>query len=174
MILAITGNGKGKTTSALGSALRASGWGKRVAIVFFDKGGSHYGEQNILDFLQQKIDVFRFGLERFNETKKQFRFENTESDKIEVKKGIDKILNLYNEKYFLIVCDEIITCLNSRLTSDKVLRNLLKKCPKNTHLMLTGRCAPDWLIKKADLVSDIKEIKHYFKKGENAIKGIDY
>ena len=93
MILIITGNGKGKTTSALGTALRACGWEKRVAIVFFDKGGSHYGEQNILDFLQQKksnpklnpprrtkfnfagIDTFHFGLERFDPKSKKFRFE---------------------------------------------------------------------------------------------------
>ena len=55
MILVITGNGKGKTTSALGTALRACGWEKKVAIAFFDKGGSHYGEGNTLKFLQEKI-----------------------------------------------------------------------------------------------------------------------
>ena len=67
MILVITGNGKGKTTSAIGTAVRGLGWGKRVSMVFFDKGGSHYGERNVFDFLQPKMDVFAFGLERFDD-----------------------------------------------------------------------------------------------------------
>jgi cob(I)alamin adenosyltransferase len=205
MILVITGNGKGKTTSALGTAIRALGWGNRVAVVFFDKGGSHYGEGNIFDFLQylnsektdiskSKLenrnssavadcisdfdfispDVFRFGLERFDEEKKEFRFKNTEGDKEEVKRGIDKVFTLYKEKYFLIVCDELITCLNSGLIDDKSVQKLADECPKDTHLLLTGRGAPDWLVEKADLVSDVKEVKHYFKKGESAVKGLDY
>jgi len=174
MILIITGNGKGKTTSALGTALRASGWGNRVAIIFFDKGGSHYGEGNILKLLQGKIDVFRFGLERFDEEKKEFRFKNTEADKEEVKKGIDKILTLYKEGYFLIICDELITCLNSGLIDDPSVQKLIDECPKDTHLLLTGRNSPDWLVEKADLVSDVKEVKHYFKKEGGAIKGLDY
>ena len=188
MILVITGNGKGKTTSALGTAIRACGWEKRVAMVFFDKGGSHYGEQNILNLLQGKIDTYRFGLKRFDEEKKEFRFKNTEADKVEVKKGIDKVFTLYKEKhapsarrggskaegYFLIVCDELVTCLNSGLIDDSSVQKLVNKCPKDTHLLLTGRGAPDWLIGKADLVSDVKEVKHYFKKGDGAINGLDY
>jgi len=177
MILVITGNGKGKTTSALGTAIRASGWGKRVAITFFDKGGSHYGEQNILNLLQDKIQVYRFGLERFDEEKKEFRFKNTDADKAEVKKGIDKVFTLYKakEEYFLIVCDELITCLNSGLADDLSVQKLIDECPKDTHLLLTGRGAPDWMIKKADLVSDIKEVKHYFEgKDTLAVKGLDY
>ncbi len=174
MILVITGNGKGKTTSALGTALRAFGWGKRVAITFFDKGGSHYGEQNILNLLQGKIDTYRFGLKRFDEEKKEFRLQNTEADKAEVQKGIDKVITLYKKKYFLIVADELVTCLNSGLTDDPSVQELVDKCPKDTHLLLTGRGAPDWLVEKADLVSDVKEVKHYFKDGEDAIKGLDY
>ncbi len=188
MILLITGNGKGKTTSALGTALRAFGWGKRVAITFFDKGGSHYGEQNILNLLQGKIDTYRFGLKRFDEEKKEFRFKNTEADKEEVQKGIDKVITLYNKKfkiqnskfknstkgYFLIVADELVTCLNSGLVDDSSVQELVDECPKDTHLLLTGRGAPDWLIEKADLVSDVQEIKHYFKDGQDAIEGLDY
>ncbi len=174
MILVITGNGKGKTTSAIGTLIRASGWGNRTAIVFFDKGGSHYGEKNILNLLQDKIDVFRFGLSRFDEKKKKFRFEDTEKDKTEVKKGLKKTFTLYKGKYFLIVCDELITCFSSGLTDKSAVQDLLNKCPKNTHLILTGRNAPKWLTKKADLVSEINEIKHYFKKGAEAIKGLDY
>jgi cob(I)alamin adenosyltransferase len=175
MILVITGNGKGKTTSALGTAMRAAGWGKRVAIVFFDKGGDYYGEQKALDALNDKADVYRFGLKRFDEETKKFRFENTGADKAEVEKGIGKIFTLYKKNYFLIICDELITCLNSGLTDGKTVRELVAGCPENVHLLLTGRGAPDWLIEKADMVSDIREVKHYFKGGDTpAVKGLDF
>ena len=174
MILIITGKGKGKTTSALGTAMRSIGWGKKVAMVFFDKGGSHYGEQNILDFLQEKINVFRFGLKRFDEEKKTFRFENEPGDSEEVAKGIQKVRNLYKEDYFLIICDELINCLNYGLADESAVCELISECPQNTHLILTGRNVPDWLAEKADLVSEVNEVKHYFKKGQDAIKGLDY
>ena len=197
MILVITGNGKGKTTSAIGSAVRALGWDNSVAIVFFDKGGSHYGEQNILQVLQGKtfnvqcpmsndqltskcktqnstLDIFRFGLERFNEKTNKFRFENTKEDKTEAKRGLKKAFTLYNKGYFLIICDEIINAMNLGLLDELEVRDLVNQCPENVHLMLTGRNAPDWLIGKADLVSEINEVKHYFKKQDGAAKGLDY
>lgn len=174
MILVITGNGKGKTTSALGTALRASGWEKRVAITFFDKGGSHYGEQNILEFLQEKIHILRFGLKRFDEDAKTFRFENTDEDRQEAQRGVDEVIQLFEDNYFLIVCDEIINCLNLELLKKESLEKLLDACPPETHLILTGRNVPDWLKERADLVSEVKEVKHYFKKGQQAIKGLDY
>jgi cob(I)alamin adenosyltransferase len=174
MILIITGNGKGKTTSALGTALRASGWGKKTAVVFFDKGGGHYGEQNILDFLQERIVTHRFGLLRFDESKRTFRFDNTQEDKDEAFRAAGKVIGLYKEEFFLIICDEIINCLNLGLLAREKLEELLEKCPPDTHLVLTGRNVPEWLAEKADLISEVKEVKHYFKKGKDAIKGIDY
>ncbi len=174
MILVIAGNGKGKTTSALGTALRASGWGNRVVIAFFDKGGSHYGEQNILDFLQEKIDVKRYGLKRFDEKTRQFRFENRQEDKNEALRGLNEVKKLFSEDYFLVVCDEIINCLNFNLLEKKDLESLINSCPDSTHLILTGRNAPDWLKDRADLVSQIDDVKHYFRKGKDAIKGLDY
>ena len=174
MILIITGNGKGKTTSAIGTAIRGIGWGKKTAIAFFDKEGSHYGEQHIFDLLQDCICVLRFGEHRFDENKKTFRFKNTKKDKDAVKNGISKVAELYKQDYFLIICDELISCLDIGLIDENPIRDLIEKCPKNTHLILTGRHAPLWMTEKADLVSEVKEIKHYFKKGVKAIKGIDY
>ena len=174
MILIITGNGKGKTTSAIGTAIRGLGWGKKVAIVHFDKGGSHYGEQNIFDLLQDKLDVFRYGQERFNEAKQTFRFENTPEDNLEVQKGIDKLHTLYKEGYFLIVADELINCLNLGLTDESTVKKVVDACPEETQLLITGRNVPDWLAEKADLISEIKERKHYYKKVKKAIKGLDY
>jgi len=174
MILVITGNGKGKTTSAIGIAIRGIGWRKKTGMVFFDKAGSHYGEQHIFNLLQERISVLRLGQHRFDEKKRTFRFTITDKDKKEVKRGITEVLKLYKQKYFLIVCDELITCLSLGMTDAKSVQNLIRKCPKNIHLVMTGRNAPKWLIEKADLVSDIKEVKHYYKKGVRAIKGIDY
>lgn len=174
MLLLITGNGKGKTTSALGTTMRAAGWGNKVAIAFFDKGGSHYGEQNILDLWQEKIQTFRFGLTRFDEKTRTFRFENHQGDKDEAKRGVEKIMEIFKESYFLVVCDELINCLNLGLIEKEDLENLLLACPPETHLMLTGRNVPDWLAEKADLISEVQEKKHYFKKGKDAIKGLDY
>lgn len=174
MILVITGNGKGKTTSALGTAMRACGWGKKTAIAFFDKGGSHYGEQNILDLLQEKIHILRFGLERFDEEKKTFRFENTEWDKKEAERGLRAVRELFDQSYFLIVCDELINCLNLGLVDEKAVQQFIGECPAETHLILTGRDCPNWLKEKADLVSEVREKKHYYKKGERAIRGLDY
>jgi len=174
MILVITGNGKGKTTSAIGTAIRSIGWEKKTALVFFDKGGSHYGEQHILDLVQEKITVLRYGQQRFDEKTQKFRFENTKEDREEARKAVIKIEELFEQDYFLIICDELINCLNLGLTNEKSVRELIDKCPKNTNLMLTGRNAPDWLIKKADLVSEAKETKHYYRKIKKTIKGIDY
>lgn len=174
MILVITGNGKGKTTSALGTALRASGWGKKVAIAFFDKGGSHYGEQNILDLLQEKIHVLRFGQLRFDEAAKTFRFENTEGDKKEAERGLKAVRKLFADNYFLIICDELINCMNLDLVPEQSVRKLIIDCPPKTHLIFTGRKCPGWLREKADLISEIQDEKHYFTKCKEAIKGLDY
>lgn len=174
MILVITGNGKGKTTSALGTVMRACGWEKKVAIAFFDKGGSHYGEQNILNLLQEKIHILRFGLSRFDEKTQTFRFENTEADKKEAERGLEAVRKLFLDHYFLIVCDELINCLNLGLVTEASVRGLVADCPADTHLMLTGRNCPEWLREKADLVSEVEDEKHYYKKGEGAIKGLDY
>lgn len=174
MILVITGNGKGKTTSAIGTALRGLGWGKRVSVVFFDKGGSHYGEQTIFNFLQPKMETFRFGLERFNESQQTFRFENTPGDFEEAERGLAKVRELLQKDYFHVVADELINAMNLGLLKEADVRKLVENCPDETHLTLTGRNAPAWLVEKADMVSEVKEVKHHYKKARKAIQGIDY
>jgi len=174
MLLIITGNGKGKTTSALGTAFRAAGWGEKVAVTFFDKGGSHYGEQAILDELKAKIHTRRFGLLRFDEVKRTFRFENTAEDIAEAVRGVEEVKSMLKKDFFLVLCDELINCLNLKLLEKKHVVELLEACPPKTHLILTGRNVPEWLHEKADLVSEIKEVKHYFKQGQDAIKGLDF
>ena len=87
----------------------------------------------------------------------------------------DKIYTLYKGDAFLIVADELISCLDLGLTDEPAVRKLVDAHPAETHLILTGRNAPEWLIEKADLVSEINEIKHYHRKNKGkAIKGLDY
>ncbi|MBI5411775.1 cob(I)yrinic acid a,c-diamide adenosyltransferase [Candidatus Peregrinibacteria bacterium] len=174
MILVFTGNGKGKTTAALGAALRSAGQKKKTAVVFFDKGGEHYGEQKMLERLEDSIDIFRFGKERFDPKKKTFRFGNLPEDREEAKKASAQVLKCSSADYFLIVCDEIISCLDAGLLTDADVRAVIEALPATTYLILTGRHAPGWLIEKADLVTEMKEKKHYFKKGWTAIEGLEY
>ncbi|QQR83685.1 cob(I)yrinic acid a,c-diamide adenosyltransferase [Candidatus Peregrinibacteria bacterium] len=174
MLLIITGNGKGKTTSALGTAIRGIGWGLKVAIVFFDKGGSHYGEQHILELLQEKIESHRYGMERFNEANQTFRFENSAEDVKEAERANQKVMQLLEGHYNIIVADEIINAMNLGLLKEEQVKETLAKRPVETHLILTGRNVPDWLGDQADLISEVKEVKHYYKKVKGAIKGIDY
>lgn len=174
MLLISTGNGKGKTTSALGTALRSAGWGYKTAIVFFDKGGSHYGEQNSLEALAGRIDVFRFGLPRFDAVSKTFRFDNVPGDFKQAEAALTKVSELLKAGYFLVIADELINALRLGLVSEQAVRELLTACPAETHLLLTGRGAPDWLIATADMVSEIGEVKHYFQQGTDAIKGLDF
>ena len=179
MILIFTGNGKGKTTAGLGAAIRALGWGFSVRWVYFDKGGSHYGEHHILKFLQENFKgasfkFFQFGLPRFNEKKQTFRFENTKADKKEAALALKKVNELKKTKPFLIIGDEIINAMNLGLLPVKNVKALIHSWPKETHLILTGRNAPLWLISAADLVSDVGLKKHYFKNAKKAIKGLEY
>lgn len=174
MLLIITGNGKGKTTSALGTALRSAGWGYKTAVLFMDKGGNHYGEQNLLETASPHLYVYRFGLPRFDEAAKTFRFENTPADEAEAERAVQQAIELMAQNYFLVICDELINCLNLGLLSQTSVERLLKAKSASTHLILTGRNVPEWLAEKADLISEVKEVKHYFKKGKLAIKGIDF
>jgi len=174
MILLITGNGKGKTTSALGTAIRGLGSGKTVAWVAFDKAKSHSGEDHIFKLLQEKMDWFKFGKKRFDPKTQTFRFGNTPDDFKEAKKALQKIRELLTQHYFLIIADELISALGTGLVKKSDVQNLIKACPVTTHLMLTGRNAPKWLIAKADLVSEIREVKHYYSKTKKAIEGLDY
>lgn len=164
-----TGTGKGKTTAALGLALRSWGHGKRVCIIQFMKGNEDYGEHKASLKLGKDFLIRHFGRGVFIIDKP------TTEDKKLAKKGLDfakKILS--SNKYDLIVLDEINCALHWGLLSNKDVRGLLEIKPANLELVLTGRYAPQWLIKKADLVTEMKERKHYFKKGVKARLGIEY
>jgi len=168
-----TGAGKGKTTVALGLALRAVGAGLKVAIVFFDKGGKFYSEQAALKKL--KIDYFYTGVERFNPETGEFRFGVTEEDVNEAKRGLRLVKKiLKSDKYDLVILDEINTVVAQKMLNVEDVLKILEMKPKNVELVLTGRGAGQEILDKADLITEMYEVKHYYRAGVKARKGIDY
>lgn len=163
-----TGNGKGKTTAALGLALRAAGAGMKIYFAQFIKG-KHYSELSILKNRIPEITIKQYGLGCFIVDKP------TEDDINAAIKGLNEIANIIlSEKYDMIVLDEITIALYYKLFSaDRLIKVLQSKSDK-TEIVITGRYAPDELIKIADLVTEMKEIKHYYKDGVEARKGIEF
>jgi cob(I)alamin adenosyltransferase len=167
MIQVYTGNGKGKTTAAFGLALRAAGAGLNVYIAQFTKGACCSEHQALKKIKNIKIE--QFGRACFIRNKPE------QMDIELAKKGLRKVKEVINCKnYRIIILDEINIALKLRLVSLKDMLDLIKHTPKNIELVLTGRNAPAQIIKAADLVSQIKEIKHYYVKGIKARRGIEF
>lgn len=167
MIQVYTGCGKGKTTAALGLALRAAGSGLKVYIGQFVKGSS-YGELKALKKIKN-IQIEQFGRNCF--IRRTPRAKDIEL----AKKGFEKIKKIIAKRlYDVVVLDEISIAIRLKLLELKDIIDIIKKAPKNLELILTGRYAPREILKIADLVSEIKEVKHYFKKGIKARKGIEF
>lgn len=167
MIQVYTGNGKGKTTASLGLALRAAGAGLKVYIGQFVKG-RHYSELNSLKKIKN-IKVEQLGTSCF--IKKKPNKRDIELAKI----GLEKIKKIISKRtYDMVILDEINIALNLKVLKLKDVIDILKKTPKSLELVLTGRYAPQAVLKLADLVSEIKEVKHYFNKGIKAREGIEY
>lgn len=167
MIQVYTGNGKGKTTAALGLALRAAGAGLKIYIGQFVKSGC-YSEINVLKKIRN-IKLEQFGHGCF------IRKQPSAKDVQLAKDGLAKIKRIISKKiYDMIILDEINIALSFGLLELVDVIELIKSIPKKTELILTGRSADPAIIKLADLVSEIKDKKHYYKKGVKARKGIEY
>jgi cob(I)alamin adenosyltransferase len=172
LVIVYTGNGKGKTTAALGVALRAAGHGKRTLIIQFIKSFKDYGELKFVKKYNCGIEIKTLGKGYVKIKGDKFPFEeHVKAAKQALKFAEDQILS---EKYDIIVLDEINIALDKKLLTVQEVLNLIKQKPADLHLILTGRSAPKKLIQLADLVSEVKEIKHPLKKGIVAQKGIEY
>lgn len=164
-----TGCGKGKTTAALGLALRAAGYGWRVYVGQFLKG-QNYGELVSVGKLAPLIKIEQFGRKGFIHVT-----ENPDDEDIDrAKKGLQKCLKaMLSRKYRIVVLDEVNVALHFRLLTEKEVHNFLAKRPEDVEVVLTGRYAPSSVIRAADLVTEMKEKKHYFAKGVRARAGIE-
>ncbi|MFH1955956.1 MAG: cob(I)yrinic acid a,c-diamide adenosyltransferase [Patescibacteria group bacterium] len=174
MLAILTGDGKGKTTSALGTALRAAGWNKKVLFVQFIKMDEFpTGEKKAIEkFLPANITIKTLGL-GFVGIKGDAKSLNAHRQK--AKEALEKTKEAVSRcHYDLVVLDEILGAIAGRLLTVKDVSSLLDKVDKNSDVVLTGRSAPKALVDKADLVSEIRKIKHPYDKGILAKKGFDF
>jgi len=164
-----TGNGKGKTTAALGLALRAAGHKQRVYIGQFLKGHL-YGEILSAKILSPYITIEQFGRSGFIHVTK----DPDKEDIQKAKRGLKKCLNaMLSKKYRIIVLDEVNVAVYFKLVSEKEVLEFLDQKPEEVEVILTGRYAPASFLKRADLVTEMREKKHYFRKGVKAREGIE-
>jgi cob(I)alamin adenosyltransferase len=166
-----TGNGKGKTTAALGLALRAAGWGKKAVVYQFLKPpGLKLGERKIAAKTKLPIKIIPVDI-KWNMLGKND--EKLVSDKIE--KTCKEIQAVAKKgEYDIIILDEIVFCCRKKLVGLQCIKNIIKTKKSNVELIMTGRGANVELIKLADVVTEMKEIKHPFRKGIKARKGIEF
>ncbi len=163
-----TGNGKGKTTAALGLALRAAGHGMKTFIGQFMKG-QHYGELSVL----QSINLIC--IEQFGDEGCITRDQVTQKHIDQGISGINRIKEIFqSDIYDLVVMDEVCVAVWFGIIPEKILLDTLKLKPGRVELILTGRYATEKIIAKADLVTRMEEIKHYYQTmGISARKGIE-
>ncbi|WP_457621527.1 cob(I)yrinic acid a,c-diamide adenosyltransferase [Persephonella sp.] len=181
MIIIFTGNGKGKTTAAVGTGIRALGAGKKVLMVQFMKVRERSSEYNVIKDLKG-FDIYSFGREGFYLPEEELK-RNPDLLKTGVKPFSDIDFKLAEEgisfvrqrasEYDLIILDEICVAVYYRLLDTRKIADLLKEF-RDKHFILTGRYCPDEIIDMADLVTQMIEVKHYYKKGVKAVKGLDF
>lgn len=163
-----TGEGKGKTTAALGVALRAVGAGLNVYIAHFMKKGA-YSELVALKCLGVQVRAEQFGTGRF------VRGKPDEEDLVAAREGLAAInAALTGGRYDLVIADEAIVAAASGLLTEQALLDLIARRPSAVELILTGRGASETLKAAADLVTEMRAVKHYFEKGVVARKGIEH
>ncbi|MCS7053185.1 MAG: cob(I)yrinic acid a,c-diamide adenosyltransferase [Ignavibacterium sp.] len=164
-----TGNGKGKTTAAIGQVVRAAGFGLKSYLACFMKEFP-YSEFESLKKFEGLIKVESFGKDDF-----VYRREYPKDEELQaIRLGLDKSKDaMIKEKYDLIVLDEICVCHYFKIFSVDEIIDFIKLKPENTELILTGRYCPQELFEYADLITEMKEIKHYYSQGVNARRGIE-
>jgi cob(I)alamin adenosyltransferase len=163
-----TGQGKGKTTAAIGLGLRAAGAGLKVHMIQFMKG-RRYSELDALE----KLNNFTFSQHGRDEFVSKEKPEQIDIDL--AKEGFEYAKSLMNgKKYDMIILDEINVAVDFKLISVEDLIKLIEKKPENLELVLTGRYANSEIVRIADVVTEMLEIKHPYQQGVEARKGIDY
>lgn len=168
LVEVFTGNGKGKTTAALGIVLRAIAHNLKVYIVYFMKGGYPYGEQQVFSKLPN-VDFSVFGHQRLADP------DNIRPEEIEeARKALDKAREVISSgDYDVVILDEINIAAAWKLIDVGDVLELIKSKPEDLELILTGRYADQSLIEAADLVTEMRKIRHPYDRGIRARKGID-
>ena len=169
LIIVYTGDGKGNTTAVLGLAFRALGRRYRVAVGQFIKGKWKTGEHAFAKELAGRVDFFPMG-DGFT-----WITQNYEQDVASARRAWAKCLELLlDERYQIVIFDELSYVIKYNFLSVEEVLDGLKRKPSRTHVVITGRDAPAALIAVADLVTEMREIKHPYQMGIKAQPGVDY
>jgi len=181
LVQVYTGTGKGKTTAALGLAMRAAGHGLRVCFVQFLKGGWDSGERQGAQRLSPEIEIHAFGAAEWGDRSQAdedtpwWKLPPSEDDRQQAQEGMLFARRaVTGEDYDIVVLDEVLGALKFGLVSLEELLALICARPSKVELILTGRDAPDEVLKAADLVTEMNAVKHPYDRGIEARKGIEY
>ena len=164
-----TGTGKGKTTAAMGLAFRAAGRGLRTYVAQFLKG-QPTGEIEAARKLASFIRIEQFGREGFITVKDGADDEDVSRARAGLARALEAMLS---GEYRIVILDEVNTAVHFKILPEKDVLDMIDKRPPEVELVLTGRYAPASFIDRADLVTEMKEIKHYYDKGVKAREGIE-
>ena len=172
LVIVYTGGGKGKTTAALGMALRAVGHNQKICIIQFIKGSWHYGELNSIKRLEPEVEFHTIGkgfVGIIDDTspKEVHQKEAKEATRVSKEK-------IQSGKFNTVILDEVNYAIDLGLIDVSDVLGLIKSKPEDLNLVLTGNHARNEIIEIADLVTEMKEIKHPFKSGIKAKKGVDF
>ena len=172
LVVVFTGRGKGKTTAALGIVLRSVGHGYRVAMIQFIKGEWYYGELTSSKRLEPEFEMIATGkgfVGMLDDDHPIQAHQNAPQEAVSIAKE-----RLSSDRYEVIILDEINYAAKLNLISVQDILDVINAKPKRTTLILTGNYATQEIIDKADLVTEMIEIKHPYRSGNKAKKGIDY
>lgn len=172
LVIVYTGNGKGKTTAALGLALRSIGYKQKVCMIQFIKGSWHYGEMYSANILKPEFELVAAGkgfVGIIDDDKPLTEHKKIAQQAIDICRK-----KIQSNKYNTVILDEINYAVNMKLVKLDDVINIIKLKPYEQNLVLTGNHVKNQIIDLADLVTEMKEIKHPFKLGIKAKKGIDF
>ncbi len=172
LVIVYTGNGKGKTTAALGLSLRAIGYEHKVCMLQFIKGSWHYGEMDSSKKLGPNFELIAVGkgfVGILDDNSPREEHEKYAAEALKICRE-----KIFSEKYDVIILDEVNYAINLGLIDVQEVIKIIKEKPSELDLVLTGRNVKDEIVELADLVTEMKEIKHPFKSGIKAKKGIDF
>lgn len=172
LVIVYTGNGKGKTTAALGMCIRAAGYGKKIKILQFVKGSWKYGELKGIELLKDFVDMEQVG-EGFVgivDDNKEFSVHQEAA-----RKGLDHAREIiHSGQYDIVILDELNIAIDLGLIPLADALEIIQNKPAPLHLVITGRSAKPEIIEVADLVTEMREVKHPFQKGILAQRAIDW
>ncbi len=167
--MVLTGNGKGKTTSALGQAMRAAGNSMRVCFIQFIKGSWKYGE---IEAMKRFSDIIDFRVMGRGFTWKSDDLEKDRAVAAEAWEYAQKAIE--SGRYRMVVLDEFTYVMNYGMVDKDMAMDAIEDRPDGVHVVVTGRDAPEELVEAADLVTELREVKHHYKKGIKAMRGIEF